>query len=231
MGCSRTSAFIDKIKIPGSCEPGVVHPVLRKHQKIHGHRIQEAQADAHCHLQRGMSHEFLQLDGGKLVLDLELFHNVHQLVDEDGLLAGLLSDAHGIVADDDGEDGGHGELMASRSVHQGAEYRQAGDRGAVAAGHAAVAEEPLKAQPAVHHRIEDRLDDLRQKPGRQCRNQIGIPHKLPKPFHKNHIPFVFLYSSTDSGVCTVKKVYSCFYQLNCIIFVQAHNFPWEPRMV
>ena len=230
MGCSRTSAFIDKIKIPGSCEPGV-HSALRKHQKIHRQRIQEAQADARGHLQRGVSDEFLQLDGGKLVLDLELFHDVHQLVNEDGLLAGLLSDAHGIVTDDDGEDGGHGEFMAAGAVHQGAEYRKAGDRGAVAAGHAAVAEEPLDAQPAVHHRVEDRLDDLRRKPGRQRRDQVGIPHKLPKPFHKNHIPFVFFYSSTDFRVCTVKKVYSCFYQHNCIIFVQAHNFPRESRMI
>ena len=67
------------------------HSALPKHHEIHEQRIQEAQQDACRHLQGGVSHEFLQLDGRKFVLDLELFHNVHQLVDEDGLLAGLLA--------------------------------------------------------------------------------------------------------------------------------------------
>ena len=194
--------IIDKIKIPGSCEPGA--HFLRKHQKIHRHRIQEAQADARGYLQRGVSDEFLQLDGGKLVLDLELFHNVHQLVDEDGLLAGLLADTHGIVADDDGEDGGHGEFVGVGAVHEGAEYRKGGHRGAVARGHSAVAEEPLPVDPPVHHGVEDRLDHLGHSPGRERRQQIGVRYQIKKPFHIDHILFVFLILSQKRPVAQRK---------------------------
>jgi hypothetical protein len=39
--------------------------------------------------------------------------------------------------------------------------------------------------------VEDRLDDLGKKPGRKRRDQIGIPHQFQKPFHIEHILFLF----------------------------------------
>ena len=114
-----------------------------QHCIVHEQCIGNAQQDAGDYLNRRMAHKFLQFCLGKFFVGQNV-NGFQQFVDDLSLLAGFPTDAHSVMADDDGENCAYSKLERVRTAGKSGIDRQRRNCGRMTAGHTAVAEQTLQ---------------------------------------------------------------------------------------
>lgn len=105
------------------------------------------------------------------------------LVEDLSLQAGLPADAAGVVHDDDGQDGGDGELKAAAAVFDAGGGGQGADRGRMGAGHASAAHKPLRIEALVDAHVDDGFEYLGYQPAHDGCHEYPVLKQIAEKFH------------------------------------------------